>query len=90
MFVVSGGKGIGKTRIILQRAKQDDAIIVCEDPVKTRKRAYLYGITGINIISYEEFDSMERILEPVYILSINKYLLHKNKNVKGYSVCNEG
>jgi hypothetical protein len=35
------------------------------------------------------FDTLEKIEEPVYIHDINKYISYGNRNVKGYSVCNE-
>jgi GTP:adenosylcobinamide-phosphate guanylyltransferase len=89
MFILSGGRGTGKTKALLERVKAEDATIVCEDTMKMRERAYGYGITGLNIISYEEFDALEKVEEPVYIHNINKYISYGNRNVKGYSVCNE-
>ena len=55
MFIVSGGRGTGKTRTLVERAKSEDAIIVCEDTIEMRERAYSYGITGLNLITYEEY-----------------------------------
>lgn len=89
MFIVSGGRGIGKTRTLLERVKSENAIIVCEDTIEMRERAYSYGITGLNIMSYKEFDTLEKVEEPVYIHDINKYISYGNRNVKGYSVCFE-
>lgn len=89
MFIVSGGRGIGKTRTLLERVKSENAIIVCEDTIKMRERAYNYGITGLNIMSYKEFDTLEKVEEPVYIHDVNKYISYGNRNVKGYSVCFE-
>jgi hypothetical protein len=89
MFIVSGGRGIGKTRTLLERVKSENAIIVCEDTIEMRERAYNYGITGLNIMSYKEFDTLEKVEEPVYIHDINKYISYGNRNVKGYSVCFE-
>lgn len=89
MFIVSGGRGIGKTRVLLERVKKENAIIVCEDTMEMRERAYMYGITGLNIMSYKDFDTLEKVEEPVYIHDINRYISYGNRNVKGYSVCNE-
>ena len=44
MFVVSGGRGTGKTRTLLERVKEENAILVCEDTIEMRERAYKYGI----------------------------------------------
>lgn len=92
MFIVSGGKGTGKTKALLERVKAEDAIIVCDDVIAMRERAYMYGIVGLNIISYEEYcrTPSELLDKPVYVHNINKLLKKINSNTKGYSVCNEG
>jgi hypothetical protein len=89
MFIISGGKGIGKTRALIERVKAEGGILVCEDTMEMRERAYGYGITGLNIMSYKEFDTLEKVEEPVYIHDVNKYISYGNRNVKGYSVCFE-
>ena len=88
MFIVSGGRGVGKTKTLLNKVKEENAIIVCDDVIAMRERAYGYGITGLNIMSYTEFNKLENVEEPVYIHSLHKWLESQNKNVKGYSVCN--
>ena len=92
MFIVSGGKGTGKTKALLERVKAEDAIIVCDDVIAMRERAYMYGIVGLNIISYEEYcrTPSELLDKPVYVHNINKLLKKINSNTKVYSVCNEG
>ena len=91
MFIVSGGRGIGKTKALLERVKAEDAIIVCKDTVEMRERAYMYGITGLNIINYEEYcrTPSEQLDRDVYIHNVNDLLKIINPNTKGYSVCNE-
>lgn len=89
MFIISGGRGIGKTKTLLEKVKNEDAILVCENTMQMRERAYQYGLTGLNLMSYEDFDNLENVAEPVYIHDINKYITYRNRNVKGYSVCNE-
>lgn len=89
MFVVSGGRGTGKTKALLERVKSQNAILVCENTMEMRERAYGYGITGLNLMSYKDFYALEKVEEPVYIHNINKYISYGNRNVKGYSVCNE-
>lgn len=90
MFVVSGGRGTGKTKALLERVKSQNAILICENTMEMRERAYGYGITGLNLMSYKDFNALEKVEEPVYIHNINKYISYGNRNVKGYSVCNEG
>ena len=89
MFVVSGGRGTGKTKALLERVKSQNAILVCENTMEMRERAYGYGITGLNLMSYKDFNALEKVEEPVYIHNINKYISYGNRNVKGYSICNE-
>lgn len=88
MFIVSGGHGTGKTRTLVERAKAEDGIIVCEDTIAMRERAYSYGITGLNIISYDELykckvDSYDK---PIFIHDINSFIKYNFHEVKGYSV----
>ena len=91
MFIVSGGRGTGKTKALLERVKSEDAIIVCDDVIAMRERAYVYGIVGLNIISYEEYcrTPSEQLDKDVYIHNVNNLLKRINPNTKGYSVCNE-
>ena len=86
MIIISGGRGIGKTRMLLEQASASGGTVVCADPKAMRERAYEYGIVGLNIISYEELDTSE---EPVYIHDANKFLVERFGNVKGYTQCNE-
>ena len=88
MIVISGGRGIGKTKMLLEKVKEENGIVVCRDVFKIREKAHGYGITGLNIISYEEFENLENNNSPIYIHNMHDYLEYKNQNVKGYSVCN--
>ena len=91
MFIISGGRGTGKTKALLEKVKAEDAIIVCKDTIEMRERAYMYGITGLNIINYEEYcrTPSEQLGKNVYIHNVNDLLKIINPNTKGYSVCNE-
>jgi hypothetical protein len=89
MFIISGGRGIGKTKALLERAYDEGGIIVCRDPDIMRERAHKYGITNLNIISYEYLYNNRVISEekPVYIHDVNKFITNNFPEVKGYSVC---
>ena len=88
MFIISGGHGTGKTRALIERAKAEDGIIVCEDTIVMRERAHKYGITGLNIISYDELYEckVERYGKPLFIHDINRFITYSFHEVKGYSV----
>lgn len=87
MIIISGGRGIGKTKMLLEQAQSSGGTIICRDPETMRSRAHKYGIVGLNIISYEELT--EKTETPVYIHDINKFLAERFGNVKGYTQCNE-
>lgn len=91
MFVVSGGRGIGKTKTLLERVKAEDGIIVCDDTIEMRERAYGYGITGLNIMTYDELYEckVDRYDKPIYIHDINEFIKYSFPEVKGYSICFE-
>ena len=80
MFVVSGGRGTGKTKALLERVKAEDAIIVCKDPIEMRERAYMYGITGLNIINYEEYYDIVIYSRILNYTEFNNSEMLKNKN----------
>ena len=86
MIIISGGRGTGKTKMLLEQAQATCGTIVCRDPDIMRSRAYKYGITGLNIISYDE---LSRGDEPIYIHDINRFLTERFGNIKGYTQCNE-
>ena len=91
MFIISGGKGIGKTRTLLERASAENAIIICEDPIVMRERAHKYGIVGLELVSYEEAWNLKesQLNRPMYIHDINKFIKYKLPTIKGYSFCTE-
>jgi predicted ATP-dependent serine protease len=90
MIIISGGRGIGKTKLLLETAKAEGGVIVCRDPDLMRERAHKYGITGLNIISYEDV-AIFKVAYPdkkniLYIHNINKFLETQFSSVKGYSL----
>ena len=88
MFIVSGGRGTGKTRTLIERAKAEDGIIVCKDTIALREKAHSYGITGLNIISYDDLYECEidHYGKPLFIHDINSFISYSFHEVKGYSL----
>jgi hypothetical protein len=91
MFIISGGRGTGKTKMLLEQAEDTGGVIVCRDPDTMRARAHKYGITGLEIISYEDLYNSKAASEekPVYIHDINKFITYNFPEVRGYTSCNE-
>ena len=97
MYRIIDKKCSGKTSRLLLLAKENNGIIICKDPQKMRDKAYSYGITGIDFISYSEFDSDVRQSYPsdtnygksVFIDEIDEYLKQLHYNIQGYTISNE-
>lgn len=84
MLQICGGPGTGKTKLLLEKAKQDNAYVVCKEPIELREQAYLYGITGIDFISYEQFIEFEDRNRPFYIYDLHEFLKDFNYRIEGY------
>ena len=93
MYRIIDGRGTGKTSRLFLIAKENNATIVCKNVSKTREKAYGYGITGLNFMSYGE------AIEQLYISSKTivideleefiKYWIHEDANLIGYTLSNE-
>ena len=88
MYRIIDKRATGKTSRLMLLAKENNGIIVCKDPNIMRDKAYGYGITGINFISYREF-FYSHPTQPCYIDEIDLFLKSINANVDGYTISNE-
>ena len=52
-FIV-GARSSGKTRMMLENAKEKEAAVVCVNPAAMKRKAEAYGIVGLNFISYDD------------------------------------
>ena len=50
-FVV-GGNSTGKTRALLEFAKEKNALVICKNPAAMLRKAEAYGIFGLQFCSY--------------------------------------
>ena len=97
MYRIIDGRGTGKTSRLLLLAKENDGIVVCKNPDRMREKAYAYGLTGINFVSYQDFDrdvsesyeSGNTYSKPVFIDELDNYLKHLQFNIQGYTISNE-
>ena len=86
MKKIIDGRGTGKTSRLLLLAKENDGIIVCENPQALRERAYRYGITGLDIIDINEYHSLDvTVTNPIYIDNLSWFLATNDPNIAGYS-----
>ena len=54
MFRIIDGRSSGKTSRLMLLAKETDSAIACSNPSAMRQKAYAYGITGMDFISYSD------------------------------------
>lgn len=94
MYRIIDKKASGKTSRLLLLAKENNGIIVCKNPEKMREKAYSYGITGIDFVSYSDFDydvsnshgAGTNYGKPVYIDELEHYLAFLQYNIQGYTI----
>ena len=89
MYRIIDSRGSGKTSRLMLLAKETGAAIACMNPSAMRQKAYAYGITGINFISYSDlFQSKHTgdvMIDEIEIF-VKNYIDNK---VIGYSLTNE-
>ena len=54
MYRIIEGRSCGKTSRLMLLAKETGAAIACSNPSAMRAKAYAYGITGVDFISYSD------------------------------------
>lgn len=83
MFTISGGRGTGKTKLLLETAKANNGVVACRDPDAMRDRAHRYGITGLDIVGYGDVYLTGK---PVYIHDVNKFIEYNMPEAAGYTL----
>ena len=86
------GRSTGKTSRLMLLAKENNGIIVYQNPTALQQKAYGYGITGIDYLSYEQYLELvycNAIHKPIYIDEIEQFLKHLDTNIQGYSLSEE-
>lgn len=91
MYRIIDGRGTGKTSRLMLLAKENNGVIVCANPVKMREKAEVYGIVGLEFLSYKDF--MEQPSDPstpYYIDELESYVktLTQGK-LQGYTLSEE-
>ena len=79
-------RGTGKTSKLFNLAKENNGIVVCSNSAIFREKAYSYGITGIDFITYSEFlENLENYkFRKVYIDELDQ-LAMRIPNIEGYT-----
>ena len=92
MYRIIDNKASGKTRRLMEIAKENKAIFVCSNPRAMETKAHAYGIVGIEFIDYFTFLD-DKGKEPAnYVVDEIEMLLHymfgMNRNLTGYTLTN--
>ena len=90
MFRIIDGRSSGKTGRLMLLAKEKNAAIACSNPSAMRQKAYSYGITGIDFISYSELFNGDWSEEDVLIDDFEEFVKqYIDASIVGYSLTNE-
>ena len=91
MYRIIDNRATGKTGRLMLLAKEHGAVIVCKDPTHMREKAYGYGITGLDFMSYGDFYTYPyaQIKKPILIDELDMYLKYTKNNIIGYTISNE-
>lgn len=82
MIRIIDDRGTGKTRKLLEAAKEQNAIVVCGNPSAMRGKAHSYGIIGLDFISYGQFLRSEEGLSNEI-----KYMVDELENLLSFRIC---
>lgn len=88
MYKIIDERSSGKTSRLMLLAKENNGIIVCRAPQAMQEKAYGYGITGIDFISYEKYlytDDYD-LSKPIYIDEIEQFLQIIDDAIEGYTL----
>ena len=89
MYRIIDSRSSGKTGRLMLLAKETNSAIACMNPLAMREKAYAYGITGLNIISYSQLFNGE-YEGNVMIDEIEEFVKqYIDCKLTGYSLSNE-
>lgn len=88
MYKIIDTRGTGKTSRLMLIAKENDALFVCANPASMRQKAYSYGITGIEFVSYDDVIEYAYPDKKMVIDELDCFVNHALSGVKfiGYSI----
>lgn len=82
-------RGSGKTKQLMLYAKEHNAIFVCENPLAMNRKAYDYGIFGIEFMSYSDFIYKDDDERDYVIDELENYVKMYGSHLIGYTLTNE-
>ena len=81
---IVGGRSTGKTRKLLELAKEKNALVICKNPAAMGRKAEAYGIYGLKFAGYG--DSLTCLLEDIIgnPLCCEKFVVDETKEFLDY------
>lgn len=92
MYRIIEGRAQGKTSRLMLLAKETGAKIACANPHAMAQKAYAYGITGIDFISYNDLfqNYINNKEDKILIDEIENFVQNYTRgNLIGYTLTNE-
>ena len=75
MYQIIDKRGSGKTSRLMLLAKENNGILVCQNPYAMKNKAQAYGFTDLTIISYKDFFERNYELDmPCFIDELDCYV----------------
>lgn len=90
MYRIIDKRGSGKTSRLMLLAKEHNGVIVCANPTAMKNKALGYGLTGFDVISFEDyFTNIGEYMGKNVFIDELEYLLKLMGNIKGYTLSEE-
>lgn len=90
MIKIIGKNSTGKTKNLMVAAHAANGIIVCKNAERFKNKAYNYGFTNLEFLSYEDYFTKNELLEkPVFIDEAEEFLKYGVENFSGYTLTND-
>ena len=92
MFRIIDDRSSGKTSRLMLLAKENNAVILCANPEALRKKAYDYGIVGVDFAYYDAIGMLQNTNIMIDEMeNFVKYLAFEGRNkLLGYTMSKEG
>ena len=90
MYRIIDDRGSGKTSRLMLLAKENNGVFVCSNPHAMTAKAHAYGLTGFDIISYEDyFKHNYDYCKKCFIDELELYVQALGNDLSGYTLSQE-
>ena len=90
MYRILDDRASGKTSRLMLLAKENSGVLVCANPHAMRTKATAYGLTGFDIISYEDyFKHNYEYGKKCFIDELELYVQALGNDLSGYTLSQE-